>query len=88
MFRRRAQKGLSVKPAGEIAVPLLNQLCGELVADMSLPGHLVAERIRAIANAVQPEPPKNVEWVVAEIDGLRVYFDGRDVLVSRADITP
>jgi len=88
LFRRRAQKGLNVKPAGEIAVPMLNQLCGELVANLSMPGDQVVARIRAIAEAVQPEPPKNVEWAVAEIDGLRVYSDGRDVIVTRADITP
>lgn len=88
LFRRRAQKGINVKPAAEAAIPLLNQLAGELLADLSLPGHVVAERIRAIADAVQPEPPKNVEWAVAEVDGLRVYFDGCDVVVTRADLTP
>ncbi len=29
-----------------------------------------------------------VEWAVAELDGVRVYFDGRDVIVTRKDLRP
>lgn len=31
---------------------------------------------------------KNIEWAVAEIAGVRVYFDGTSVVVSRSDIHP
>lgn len=29
-----------------------------------------------------------VEWAVAELDGVRAYFDGANVVVTRADLTP
>lgn len=32
--------------------------------------------------------PRQVEWVVAELDGVRVYFDGTHVVVSRQDLMP
>lgn len=29
-----------------------------------------------------------VEWIVSELHGVRVYFDGRSVVVTTRDITP
>lgn len=29
-----------------------------------------------------------IEWAVAELDGVRVYFDGTRVVVTRRDIYP
>jgi hypothetical protein len=29
-----------------------------------------------------------VEWAVAELDGVRVYFDGTNVVVTRRDLMP
>jgi hypothetical protein len=88
MFRRRAQRGLSMKPAREVAIPLLNQLSGELLGDSDLNGTQVAARIRAVADAIEGKPPENVEWAVVDVDGLRIYFDGRSVMVTRADLIP
>jgi hypothetical protein len=31
---------------------------------------------------------RTVEWAVAELDGVRVYFDGVKVVVTRRDIYP
>jgi len=89
LFKRRAIKGINVRPAGEVALPLLNQLAGELVADLGMPSFAVADRLRAIADQVVPTPPQRVEWVVAEVDGrLRVYFDGDRVIVTGLDLNP
>lgn len=30
----------------------------------------------------------SVEWAVAELDGVRVYFDGQNVVVTRRDLMP
>ena len=30
----------------------------------------------------------HVEWAVAELDGVRVYFDGTNVVVTRRDLNP
>lgn len=32
--------------------------------------------------------PQVVEWIVAELNGVRVYFDGQRVTVTRADLIP
>ena len=44
-------------------------------------------RRRGIKRAGTPEAA-NVEWSVAELDGVRVYFDGQAVIVTREDLWP
>jgi hypothetical protein len=44
-------------------------------------------RRRAVKGAGTPDA-RRVEWVVAELDGVRVYFDGTHVVVSKQDLTP
>ena len=44
-------------------------------------------RRRAVKGAGTPEA-RRVEWVVAELDGVRVYFDGQHVVVSKEDLYP
>lgn len=88
LFRRRAVRGLSMKPCAEAAIPLLNQLAGELLANAEMPAHLVAQRLSDIKEAVQPVPSTKVEWAVAELDGVRVYMMGRDVIVTRQELQP
>lgn len=34
------------------------------------------------------EAAENVEWVVGELDGVRAYFNGTDVVLTRADLYP
>lgn len=31
---------------------------------------------------------RRIEWIVAELDGVRVYFDGQHVVVSHQDLMP
>lgn len=44
-------------------------------------------RRRAIKRIGDGEP-LHVEWAVAEVAGVRVYFDGANVIVSRQDLNP
>lgn len=44
-------------------------------------------RRRGVKGIGGPEP-QPVEWAVAELDGVRVYFDGVAVIVTRADLNP
>lgn len=44
-------------------------------------------RRRAVKRVGAGEP-LHVEWVVAEVAGVRVYFDGSNVIVSRLDLNP
>lgn len=44
-------------------------------------------RRRAIKHAGSPNA-EQVEWAVAELDGVRVYVDGSSVIVTRDDLYP
>lgn len=43
---------------------------------------------RRAVKGVGTEQARNVEWAVAELDGVRVYFDGVNVVVSKQDLMP
>lgn len=43
---------------------------------------------RRAVKGVGTEQARNVEWAVAELDGVRVYFDGVNVVVTRQDLMP
>jgi len=88
LFRRRGVRGLNMKPCGESALPLLNELAGELLAKLDMPAHVLAQRLAGISAAVQPVPSETIEWAVAELDGVRIYMTGKHVLVTRQDLRP
>lgn len=44
-------------------------------------------RRRAVRPFAQ-EGEQHVEWAVAEMDGVRVYFDGHSVIVTKEDLRP
>jgi len=88
LFRRRAVKGMVTKPCAEAALPMINQLAGDLLASLDMPSHVVAQRLAQIRDAIQPHEPTRVEWAVAELDGVRTYFDGVNVIVTRQDLKP
>lgn len=44
-------------------------------------------RRRAVKGA-GTEQSRRVEWAVAELNGVRVYFDGLNVLVTTLDLQP
>ena len=43
---------------------------------------------RRAVKGVGTEQARRVEWAVAELGGVFVYFDGTHVVVSRQDLTP
>lgn len=88
MRRRRALRGLARRPAGEIALPQLNQLAGELLERLDMPAEELAGRLAAIAGTVNVPPPQAVEWLIVQIGDVRVYVDGSDVVVTRQDLRP
>lgn len=88
LFRRRAIKVNAGKPPAETALPLLNALAGDLVADLTMPADVLHGRLAAIADAARGPTSTQVEWAVAELNGVRVYFDGRDVVVTTRDMQP
>lgn len=42
---------------------------------------------RAIKGVGSPQT-RRVEWVVAELDGVRAYFDGTTVVLTKRDLRP
>lgn len=88
MFKRRGVKGLSTSAAGLQVLPLLNEFAGDLVAHPDMPAETVVARLMALAGSVSVAKPQHVEWAVAELDGIRVYVGGTDVVVTRRDLAP
>jgi hypothetical protein len=43
---------------------------------------------RRAVKGVGTDAARNVEWAVAELGGVRVYFDGTNVVVTRQDLMP
>lgn len=88
LFTRRAIKGLAVGAAADRVLPKLNELAGELLQRMDMPSDELQARLQAIAGLAQVTPPEHVEWAVAELNGVRVYCNGSEVLVTTKDMTP
>lgn len=88
LFRRRGLKGLAMRPAAEQLVPQLNALAGELLQQPDMPAQEAVGRLLAIAGTVPVAEPQRVEWAVAELNGVRVYTDGVNVVVTTQDMVP
>lgn len=86
IFLRRGITGLAAKSAGDVLIPKLNQLAGDLLANPEIKGDEAVSRLMAIAGLVPTAEPKRVEWAVVSIDGINVYTDGCDIIVSRRDL--
>lgn len=86
MFRRRGIKRAPGRPAGEALLPELNRLAGDLLARLDMPAEELCARLLALAAVARPVDPQRIEWVVAELDGVRVYSDGADVIVTDRDL--
>jgi len=89
LFARRAIKRSGCgKPAAEVVLPQLNALAGEILAHLDMPADQLRDRLIALAGLAHVDPQKHVEWAVAELDGVRVYCNGAEVVVTRADLSP
>lgn len=88
MFRRRGISGLAKRPAGEALLPHLNQLAGELLQRPDMPAEEAVGRLHALAGLIPVGEPQRHEWLVVEVDGIHVYTDGANIVVSRKDLAP
>lgn len=89
LFLKRAIKGVGLGScAAERVLPQLNQLAGELLQQPSMPAQQIAHRLQALAGLAHVPEPVHVEWAVAELDGVKVYCNGPEVLVTKQDMTP
>lgn len=88
VFRRRGISGLALKPPAETLIPRLNELAGELLQRPDMPAPEAVSRLLAMVGMVPTAEPKRSEWAVAELNGVRVYTDGVDVIVTTEDMRP
>jgi hypothetical protein len=88
LFRRRAVRHTTGGTPGQAVLPELNRLAGDLVARLDMPAAELAERLAQLAAMAKPGDPQQVEWAVAELDGVRVYVDSASVIVTRRDLMP
>lgn len=88
MFRRRGVKGLSSRNPAETVLPKLNQFAGELLQNPGMSAEEIQCSLMALVGIVQPPPVQRMEWCVVELDGVRVYVAGNDVIVTKKDLSP
>lgn len=88
VVRRRALKGVALTPNAEVAVPMLNALATAIIRNPAMPPEQVQAQLLTIASLIPTTKPTPVEWCMATIDGVRVYLDGRNVVVTRQDLRP
>lgn len=92
VVRRRAVKGLALAPAADVVVPMLNKLATEIVEALhrgeTVDAAQLQARLMAMASMVPVSRPTPVEWCMATIDGVHVYLDGHNVVVTRRNLGP
>lgn len=89
VFLRRGLRGVALGGSpGALVLPELNRLAGDLLQRLDMPPAELAQRLQELAAMAAPPAPEAVEWAVAELDGVRVYVDGQNVVVTRQDIQP
>jgi hypothetical protein len=88
IFKRRGVKGIASKAAAEVLLPQLNEFAGNLVSNPAMPAKEAVAKLMSIAAVVPTAEPQPQEWAVAELGGVRVYFDGTNVVVTRQDMVP
>lgn len=88
VFLRRGIKRFMARPANETLLPLINEFAGQLLNTPEMTLDEARARMEAIAATLPQQQAANVEWVVAELNGVRVYYDGRDVIVTTRDLQP
>jgi hypothetical protein len=88
LFRRRGISGLALKPAAEMLLPLVNELAGDLLNNPSMLAEEAVGRLLAMAGQVPVKQPQRHEWAVVELDNVKVFTNGLEIIVTRQDLRP
>lgn len=84
---RRGIRASTAPPVAERIVPHLNALCGELVKPgCPLQPQDIAAHLHVLQMACVPPQQENIEWAFVELNGVRVYTDGKTVVVTTQDL--
>ena len=89
MRKRRKSPPMSTKPAGEAMLPLINELAGELLNNMAMPGAVLKQKLLDLAVAANGGEQNNrpgAEWCFVELAcGTRIYADEKGNLIITKD---
>jgi hypothetical protein len=86
MFRRRAIVGVPMRCMGDALLPKLNEFAGDILKQPDMPATEAVARLLALAGSIPTAEPTRRECVVAELSGVRVYIEGRDVVLTMRDL--
>ena len=82
---RRGIRTSAAAPVAERLLPQLNALAGDLLGK-PMTNEEIKARLHALQVACTPTEPQNIEWAFGEIDGVRVYSDGKTVYMTKKDL--
>jgi hypothetical protein len=88
MFKRRAVSGIAMKSPTDVLIPQLNAFQGELLASPDMKPIDAVNRLLAIAGSMPTAEPVKHEWAVVELGDVKVFTDGKHVVVTRRDLQP
>ena len=88
MFKRRAIKGIMQGTPGDKILPKLNELAGQLLNNLEMDGDTLALRLHALAEMCKVPKPTEVNILVAELMGVKVYQIGHNVIVTDQELYP
>ena len=88
LFKRRAVSGIAMKSPIDVLVPQLNAYLGELIATPDMSPVDAVNRLLAIAGSMPTAEPVKHEWLVAELDEVKVFTDGKHIVVTKRDLQP
>ena len=86
MIRRRGITGIGARPPGELILPELNALAGDILNRLDMPAAELQARIKMLAAMSTPNEPQNIEWLVVTLGDVKVYVDKENVIVTREDL--
>lgn len=86
LFLRRGLTGVMAAPTAQTIIPQLNQLAGELLQHSDMPAEDVAARLHALQMFCKPHETQKIEWACASLNGVNVFTDGVDIIVTTQDL--
>lgn len=82
---RRGIRTAAAAPLAERLLPQLNALAGDILGK-PMTNEELAARLHAMQVLCAPVEQQNIEWAFGEIKGVRVYTDGKTILLTEKDV--
>jgi hypothetical protein len=86
VFRRRSERQPEGLPVAGSLRPKVTALAEEMLARGDMPAAEIIDKLQDLAKQAKPPRVERIEWLVAELDGVRAYFDGANVILTKQDL--